>query len=55
MWSIFKSKISMYLSKANLDIRNLFGKITCLVGPEMKSMLVRGLCFIMRSKFSSGP
>ena len=42
LWPIFKTKMLICLSKANLDENTLFGKITHHLDPEISKMLVRG-------------
>ena len=44
-----------YQSKANLDEKILFGKVTHLLGPKIRNILVRGLCGNENSTFDSGP
>ena len=34
MWLIFKTKVSIYQSKANLDVKILFSSITHRMDPE---------------------
>ena len=41
IWLIFKTGM-FYQSKANLDEKILFGKITHHLGPEIRKMLVNG-------------
>ena len=43
MSQIFKTKVLIYHSKANLDDKILFGKIKHLKDPTTIKMLVRGL------------
>ena len=43
MWQIFKTKMFIFQSKANLDEKILFGKITHLCDPTIRKMPVRGL------------
>ena len=38
MWLMFKTKMLIFQSKANLDVRILFGNITHLIGPEIKPL-----------------
>ena len=44
MRPIFKTKMLVYQSKANLDGEILFDKITHLLGPKIRKMLIRRLC-----------
>ena len=41
MWQIFKSKLLIFQSKANLDVKILFGNITQLIDPSIRKMLER--------------
>ena len=43
MRPIFKTKWLIFHSKANLDVKNLFGNATHLIDPEIRKMLERGL------------
>ena len=43
MRPIFETKMLIYQSKANLDGKVLFGKITLLEDPKIRDMPVRGL------------
>ena len=56
IWPIFKTEMLIYQSKANLDEKILFGKITHHLDPEIRTMSVRSLYgnqeFFM---FHSGP
>ena len=55
MWAIFKTNMLIYQSKANLDKKILFGKITHHLDPEIRKML-EGACFgTKNSAFHSGP
>ena len=45
MCLIFKMKVLIHLSRAKLDGKILFGKITHHLDPEMWKMLVRASCF----------
>ena len=54
MWPIFKTETLIYQSKANLDVKILFGKITHLLNPEIRSMLVRGISEYENCTFDSG-
>ena len=40
MWTIFKTKMLIYQSKANLDEKILFGRINDHLNPEMRKMLL---------------
>ena len=42
MKPIFKTEMSIYQLKANLDEKILFGKITHHLDPEIRKMLVNG-------------
>ena len=42
MKSIFKTNVSINQSKANLNVKILFGKITHLIDPEIRKMMKRG-------------
>ena len=42
MGPIFKAKVLIYQSKADLDEKNLFGKITRHLNPEIWKMMVKG-------------
>ena len=55
MRSIFKIEILIHQSKANLDEKILFGKITHHLDPEIGKMLVRGMHWNTDSTFHSGP
>ena len=52
---MFRIKVLIYRSKANLDKKILFGKITHHLDPEMRKMLVNGKFRIEDSAFHSGP
>ena len=53
---IFKAEMSIYLSKANLDVKIFFGKkITHHVDPGFRKMLVSEMFGNGNSKFHSGP
>ena len=55
LWATFKTNMLTYQSKANLDEKILFGKITNHLYPEIRKML-EGACFrIKNSTFHSGP
>ena len=43
MWLMFKTEMLMYQSKANLDVKFLFGKITHLSDPKIRRMPLRSL------------
>ena len=43
MWLIFKTETLIYQSKANLDVKMTFDKITHYLDPEIRKMLVTGL------------
>ena len=45
----------IYQSKANLDEKILFGKITRHLDPEIRKMLVRGMFGNENSTFHPGP
>ena len=55
MWFTFKTTMLIFQSKANLDEKILFGKITHRLDPEIREMLVRGMSRIKNSTFHSGP
>ena len=55
MWLVFKTKILIYQSKANLDEKILFGETTHHLDPEIRKMLVRGMFGNENSTFHSGP
>ena len=53
---IFKNEMLIYQSKANLDDKILFGKITHHLEPEIWKILVKGMLRNEDStKFHSGP
>ena len=52
---IFKTEMLIYHSKANLDEKTLFGKITYHLEPEIGRMLVRWMLRNKDSTFDSGP
>ena len=55
MWAIFRTNMLTYQSRANLDEKILFGKITHHFDPEIRKIL-EGACFgIKNSTFHSGP
>ena len=43
MTAIFKTDMLIYQSKANLDDKTLFSKITHHLDPDIRKMLVRGM------------
>ena len=55
MRQIFKTEILIYQSKANLDKKIFFGKVTHHLDPEIRNMLVRGMFGNRNSLFHSGP
>ena len=55
MRPIFKTEMLIYQSKANLDEKILFGKITHHLDPEIRKMLVNGKFGNEDSTFQSGP
>ena len=55
MRPIFKNRMLIYQSKADLDVKILFGKITHLVDPEIRKMLEWGLYENQDSTSHSGP
>ena len=55
MRPIFKTEMLMYQSKANLDVKILFGNITRYLDPEIRKMLIRGMFGNKDSSFHSGP
>ena len=55
MRPIFKTKVLIYQSKANLDVKILFGKIKHLKDPTTIKMLVKVCIGIENSTFHSGP
>ena len=52
---IFKTKMFIYQSKANLDEKTLFGKNIHHLDPELRKMLVRCILGNEDSTFHSGP
>ena len=44
MRPIFETKVLIYQSRADLDEKILFGNITRLMDPEIRTMLERGVC-----------
>ena len=55
MQLIFKTEILIYQSKANLDEKILFGKITHHLDLEIKKVMVNGKFWNKDSAFHSGP
>ena len=55
IWPIFKTKLFIYHSKANLDEKILFGEITHHFDQEIRKMLVNGKFGNEDSTFHSGP
>ena len=55
MWPIFETKMLIYQSKANLDVKILFREITDHLDPEIRKMLERCLYWNQHSTFHSGP
>ena len=43
MWLIFKTEMLIYLSKADIDVKILFGKVTHFIDPEIRKLLIMGL------------
>ena len=54
MRPIFKSKMLIYQSKANLDEKMLFGKIIHHLDPKIRKVLVRGMFGNKDSSFHFG-
>ena len=54
MQLIFNVEMFIYQSKANLDVKILFGDITHLVDPEIRKFLERGLYGNQDSTFQFG-
>ena len=54
MSPIFKAKMLIYQSKANLDEEILFGIIVHNLDPEIRKILVRGMLGNKDSSFHSG-
>ena len=52
---MLKTEMLIYLSKANLAQKILFGKITHHLDPEIRKMLERGMFGNKNSTFHSGP
>ena len=55
MHLIFKTEMLIYQSRANSDVQILFGKITRLLDPEIRKLLVSGFVWNENSIFSLGP
>ena len=55
MRPIFETKLLIYQSKANLDVKILFGNITHLIDLEIWEILEKGLFGDQDSTFHSGP
>ena len=55
MKPIFKTEMSIYQSKANLDETSLFAKITHHSDPDIRKMLVKAMLRNDDSTFHSGP
>ena len=55
MWPLFQTKLLIFQSKANLDEKILFGKITHHVVQEITKMLARGMFVNGNSTFRSSP
>ena len=54
VWPIFKTKMFIFQSKANLDEKTLFGEITHHLDHEIRTMLIRGMFGNGHSTFHSG-
>ena len=52
-WPIFEIKMMICQSKANLDVKILFGRIPCHLNPVIREMLVRGFHGHESSNFDS--
>ena len=52
---MFETKMSIYQSKNNLDVKIFFGNITHLIDPEIRKMLENGLFGNQDSTFHCGP
>ena len=52
MQPMFKVEMFIYQSKANLNVKVLFGEITHHLGPEMRKKCVRRVCMRRRSPSS---
>ena len=55
MRPIFKTDMLIFQSKANLDEKILFGKITHHLDPAIRKMLVKSKFGNEKSTFHSGP
>ena len=55
MWPIFKTKMLIFLSRANLDEKILFGKIIRHLDLEIWKMRVKSVFRNEKSIFHSGP
>ena len=55
MWPIFKTKMLIFQSKASLDEKVLFGKITHHLDPEIRKVLVRIMFGNKDSTFQTVP
>ena len=55
MWLIFRTEVLIFQSKANLDERILFGKITHHLDSDIKKLMVQGMFWNKNSTFHSGP
>ena len=54
MLSVFKTKMFIYHSKANLDVKTLFDNITHLIDTEIRNMLEWGSHENQNHSFHSG-
>ena len=52
---IFKTKMLIYQSKANIKVKTLFREITYLMDPANRKVLVRGVYENENFTFHSGP
>ena len=55
MQPIFETKMLLYQSKANLDVKISCSNITHLINLEIRKMLDKGLSGNQDSTFQSGP
>ena len=55
MWLMFKAEMLISNSKANLDEKILFGKVTRHLFQEIRKMLVKGMFQNKDSTFHPGP
>ena len=55
MLLIFKIKMLLYHSKANLNVKHLFGNVTHLMDAEIRKTQEKGLYGNQNSIFHSGP